>query len=117
MRGAEQYRIAGIKGRELTQGAQQLRGVAMQIGRIPVVRLAAVNLGDEGQVIHVINVDQLAQRAESVPAFRLDRRAVEALFRQTHLVGQRISGNVRRRVFLAHLAGRFAHHQRDRCAA
>jgi hypothetical protein len=117
VRGAEQDRIAGIEGGELAQGAQQFGGVTLQIGGVPVVRFAAVDLGDDGQVIHVINGDQFAERAESVPAFGLDGRAVEALFRQAHLVGQRISGDVRRGVLHAHLAGGFADHQRHRGAA
>jgi hypothetical protein len=64
-----------------------------------VVRFAAVDFGDDGQVIDVINGDKLAERAEAVAAFGLDGRAVEALFRQAHLVGQRVSGDVRRGVF------------------
>ena len=117
MRGTDQYRIAGIKGGELAQGAQQFGSVTLQIGGVPVVRFAAVDLGDDGQAIHVINGDRFAERAESVAAFGLDGRTVEALFRQAHLVGQRISGDVRRGVLHAYLAGGFTDHQRYRGAA
>ena len=117
VRGTEQYRIAGVEGGKLAQGAQQFGSAALKIGRVPVVRFAAVDLGDDGQVIHVINGDKFAERTKPVPAFGLDGRAVEALFRQAHLVGQRVSRDVRRGILHAHLAGGFAHHQRHRRAA
>ena len=40
-----------------------------------MVRFATVDLGDDGQVIHVTNGDKFAERAKSVPAFGLDGRA------------------------------------------
>ena len=117
LRSAEQYRIAGVQGGKFAQGAQQFGGVAVQIDRVPVVRFAAVDLGDDGQIIHVINGDRFAERAKSIPAFGFNSRAVEALFRQADFVGQRVAGDVRRRLFNAYFAGGFAHHQRHRCAA
>ncbi len=115
--GTEQYRIAGVQGGKFAQRAQQFGGVAVQIGRVPVVRFATVDLGDDGQVVHVINGDRFAERAKSIPTFGLDRRTVEALFRQADFVGQRVASDVRRRLFNADFAGGFAHHQRHRCAA
>ncbi len=116
LRRTEQYRIPRIQGSELAQGTQQFGGAALQPGGVPVVRFATVNFSDDGQVVHVVHGDPLPQRTKTVPAFGFDCRAIKALFRQAYLVGQRVPGDVGRCLFHADFAGRFAHHQRDRCA-
>ncbi len=50
---ADKDRVAGIEGGEFAQGAQQLRGITLQIAGMPAIRLAAVDFGDDGQIVDV----------------------------------------------------------------
>ena len=115
--GAEQNGIARTEGGEFAQGAQQFCGIALQVSGVPVVRFPAVNFGDDGQVINVVEGGQLSQRTKAVAAFGLDRRAIKTLFRQAHLVGKRVTGDVLRRLVHGNVTRRFTHNQRYRGTA
>ena len=62
--------------------------------RAAVFVLDFVEQGD----VRIGRGDQLTQRTKPVPAFGFDCRAIKALFRQAYLVGQRVSGDVGRRI-------------------
>lgn len=61
--------------------------------------------------------------ADSVPMGQkpsrrgFDRRAIKTLFRQTHIVSQRVASDIVRRLFRRHFTRGFADNQRHRCAA
>ena len=84
---------------------------------MPAIRLAAVDFGDDGQVIDVTHRRQRADGAEAIAAFRLDRRAIKTLFRQTHIVSQRVAGDIVRCLCRRHFTRGFADNQRHRRAA
>jgi 2-keto-4-pentenoate hydratase/2-oxohepta-3-ene-1,7-dioic acid hydratase in catechol pathway len=58
----------------LNPGDAILLGTPQSRVEIRPVRFAAVDLGDDGQVVDVINGGQLAKRAKAVPAFGVKRR-------------------------------------------
>ena len=84
---------------------------------MPAIRLAAVDFGDDGQVIDVAHRRQRADGTEAITAFGLDRRAIKTLFRQANVVSQRVAGDIVRRLFRRHFTRGFADNQRHRRAA